>query len=121
MQTDLLWNQKPKSTLTQIMKIAIFKKNQANPTPFNGTVSELIEHLGLKGRTDIMYTLTSKPRNGIFQFRAWFGPFASINDFHVDTGTTEKVFEIVSERGGDIVTAIVPTWAFASGWAVARR
>lgn len=103
---------------TNIMKISEFANNGFQP--FEGTMAELIALRGLDSRYDMMFTLTTRPSDTSgwrYQFRAWVGPFANFSANHVDTGKTEKVFEILGKSTDEILEAVKPLIEHRAEWA----
>lgn len=84
-----------------------------NEQVFNGSISELKakvdSELG-ENRNYVMYTLTCEMnRSGLFQFRAWRGPFANFYRCHADTGRQEdRLFSIYHNDRKQLLEAVQP-------------
>ncbi len=84
-------------------------------------MAKLFDKLNLKDmRYYFMYTLPKEEYNAglteYYQFRAWEGPFASIDGKHVDTGETRVVFEIQHNKRGELCRFIEPIIKGRARW-----
>jgi len=67
-----------------------------------------------------MYTLCTQKwicKSGFYQFRAWTGPFLGFDSQHVDTGHSEKVFQVIANTPEEILEAVAPLIEHKAEWA----